>query len=198
MHFYNTDIKNFYFAMAGIKHQQVKEHSERVALIASVTADELEKDSHAAYLAGIFHDIGKVVLPFQLFDGHDITNEEYQQVKEHVEYGYGILGNIMLFTALCAGLHHNVCKGVGYGLTVDMLPKNLSPYTIKKILDISTIISICDFIDAFSTRKTTPKDGSVGKPLIELLYDKFPEDKQTVDKALEIYDRTYTQDSQSA
>lgn len=175
------DLIDFYFLIAGVKHKQVKEHSERVANLAKKVANELGKDEKAAYLAGIFHDIGKIVLPFDLFDGHNITSEEYEMVKEHVDYGFEILSNRMLFTALCVGFHHNISKSQGYGKTIEAFPPNLSLITIKKILDISTIISICDFVDAYTTRTTTAKDGASSKPLEEMLHERFPEESKIIE-----------------
>jgi hypothetical protein len=92
-----------------------------------------------------------------------------------------------LFVALCAGFHHNLYKA-GYGLTVDMFPKEWSPATIKKVLDISTIISICDFVDAFTHRDTKIKDGSdqgqAEPDLKDMLYNKYPNDMLIVDTVL--------------
>ena len=60
----------------------------------------------------------------------------------------------------------------------------------KNVLEISTIISICDFVDAFLNRKTEIKDGSdagVEKPdLKSMLYKKYPNDHATVDVVLSI------------
>ena len=59
--------------------------------------------------------------------------------------------------------------------------------TIKKVLNISTIISICDFVDAYSHRDTKIKDGSdeAGPTLREMLLGKYPEDRLLIDAALE-------------
>lgn len=174
-------VIDFYFSILGITHKPVKEHSERVAVMARYVANKTGKDVNAAYYAGIFHDIGKLSLPYTLFDGHNISNEEYTLVKNHVEYGYNILSNKMMFTSLCVGLHHNMSKTTGYGIDFSMFPSDLSNQTVKKILDISTIISICDFVDAFTTRKTIAKDGASTKSLNENLIERFPEEKQIIE-----------------
>jgi putative nucleotidyltransferase with HDIG domain len=75
-------------ALTGIKHQLVKEHIERVALLAEAVAIELKKDVRATFFAGLLHDIGKLILPYYLFDGRDISQEEYEEVKQHALAGF--------------------------------------------------------------------------------------------------------------
>lgn len=176
-------VIDFYLALAGIKHPAVKAHSLSVAFLAQAVGEELQKDAYACYVAGALHDVGKVLLPYNLFDGRNITEDEYAQVKEHVEIGYQALQNHFLFTALVVGLHHSLSKN-GYGLTWRDFPEVLGTDTIKKILDIATIVSVCDFIDAYSNRTTKIMDGTQGQNLRELLYNKFPNDKIVVDVAV--------------
>jgi hypothetical protein len=175
----------FVLALSEINHESTKDHVERVALLAEATALVLKKDAKATFFAGILHDLCKLILPASLFDGHNITTEEYELIKTHAQAAFRVLQKFHLFIALCAGLHHNMYKA-GYGITVDMFPKNWSPATIKKVLDISTIISICDFIDAFTNRETTIKDVSdAAQPdLKSMLYNKYPNDNIIVDTVL--------------
>jgi hypothetical protein len=174
----------FFLALCDINHGSTKQHVENVALLAERTAKALRKDAKAAFFAGIFHDIGKLVLSSKLFDGHNIDANEYAEVKTHAQAGFKALENFHLFVALCAGLHHNLYKA-GYGVSIDMFPKEWSPATIKKVLEISAIISICDFVDAFINRETKIKDESdQGKFLRDLLYDKYLDDHYVIDVVL--------------
>jgi putative nucleotidyltransferase with HDIG domain len=172
-------------SLTGINHPEVREHKERVALLAETVAKELKKDEKAAFFAGLLHDTGKLTEPHELFDGHNISAEEYEMVKQHVEEGFAALKEHHLFTAFCAGLHHAMFYG-GYGLTAKDLPGHWHMGTVKKVLEISGIISICDFIDAFTHRKTTLKDGSDKKSpdLKKMLYEKYPDDRLIIDIAL--------------
>jgi putative nucleotidyltransferase with HDIG domain len=175
----------FYFSVASVKHPQVREHSERVAVLAYNTAKILQKDIRAAYLAGVFHDIGKVLLPHELFSGRDIDAEEYKVVKNHALLGFSALKDHMLFTALCCGLHHAVQKSGGYGISLADFPVEICSETAKKVLEVATLVSICDFIDAYSTRTTLLKDGTVlGADLRGLLETKYPNDVEVIDAAL--------------
>lgn len=170
--------------------KEVCDHCQRVALLSEKTAEILGKDKKAAFFAGLLHDLGKIFVRKELFRGQDITDEEYKEVKEHALKGYASLKNVHLFTALCCGLHHAVGEN-GYGLNSKNLPSKMRPNTLKKVLEISTIVSVCDFIDAFYTRKTKIKDGNnsndAKKPYLKkLLSKKFPDDKTVIYTTLKV------------
>lgn len=177
------DVINFYLAIATVRHDGVKEHSLRVATLAAKAAVRLKLDARAAYVAGILHDVGKIALPCQLFDGHNITDEEYADVKNHVRLGFEVLKGRYLFTGLVAGFHHALGKS-GYGLTIKDFPEDLSLDTVKKILDIAALIAICDYVDAAMTRSTTVKSGSPGDSLREALEAKYPNSILAIDTVL--------------
>jgi hypothetical protein len=70
-------------------------------------------------------------------------------------------------------------------------PKSLSLVTIKKVLDISTIVSICDFVDAYLTRKTKAKDGASDKPLDVMLKERYPEETEMISFILKTAEEIY-------
>ncbi len=174
-------------SLSAVNHPQVKNHMERVALLSEETARRQKKDSKAAFFSGLLHDVGKILLPYKLFDGHNINSEEYSEVKRHAIAAYMAMEDKHLFTALCAGLHHNLYSK-GYGLKTSDFPASLSPATIKKILDIAMIISICDFVDVFTHRDTKILDDSDKKSpnLKKMLQKKYPNEFQTVEIVLQI------------
>lgn len=176
----------FAIALAGINHPTVLEHIERVALTADAVARRTKKDPKAAFLSALLHDVGKLIFRPSLFDGRNISDEEYAQIKRHAMASYRALKDLYLFTALCAGMHHAVYDK-GYGLTAKDFPPWMGPRTIKKILEISTIIAICDDIDAALHRRTTFKGatGSGKMSLEKRLSKKFPDDVTVVKIALE-------------
>jgi len=177
----------FFLALSEVNHKSTKNHVENVALLAEATAIKLKKDAKAAFFAGLLHDVGKLLLPPSLFDGHNITPEEYALVKDHAQNGFKALMHLHMFTALCAGFHHNLYKA-GYGVSMDDLPAKWSPATVKKVLDVSTIVSICDFVEAFTSRATKILDGSDKAPDLKgMLYAKYPDDQNIVDVVLSLY-----------
>jgi len=173
------------FAITGINHLPVQEHCARVALLSEAIAKELKKDELAAFFGGLLHDVGKITQPHDFFDGHNISQEEYEEVKKHALAGFEILKESHLFVALCAGLHHGMYYK-GYGLTIKDFPKDWHMGTVKKILELSAIVGICDFVDAFTHRTTKLKDGSDQKApdLKGMLCAKYPDDIHIIDIAL--------------
>jgi len=171
--------------MAGVRHADVRDHCERVALLAEGVARKLKMDAKAAFFAGLLHDIGKVMLPSELFDGHNINAAEYAQVKEHAYDGFLALKDMHLFTALCCGAHHAMYKA-GYGVNQEDFPKEWGMASIKKVLEISAIVSVCDFLDAYTHRTTEIKDGSDKgtTSLTAMLETKYPDDLLIVETAL--------------
>ena len=110
------------------------------------------------------------------------VNEQHMMVDLCVKCGYCCTRAVCAhyFVAMCAGMHHNMSKN-GYG--IKLFPKEWSPATIKKVLDITAIISICDFVDAWKNRNTKYR-GSKGNNLRKILYEKYPEDKEIIDCCL--------------
>lgn len=163
-------------ALLGMSEPLVSQHASRVALTAEDVGKKMMKDTKALFFAAALHDIGKLILPPKLFDGRNISAKEYRKVKRHAIASFLVLKDAYLFIALCAGLHHAMYEW-GYGLTIDDFPKFLSLRTIKKILEIATIIAICDDIDSALHRKTKLRHGAVkGMTLQKRLEKKFPDD----------------------
>ncbi|MCK4800291.1 HD domain-containing protein [Candidatus Parcubacteria bacterium] len=173
-------------ALCSVNHEQVKEHLERVALLSEEVAIMLGKDAKAAFFGGLLHDIAKIVLPYDLFyDNKSINEKEYEEIKTHALAGFEILRDFHEFTALCCGLHHSLYEH-GYGLSPKDFPDEWDLVIIKKILAISTIISICDFIDAFTHRENSMNSQYNKKEnsLEDMLKEKYPDDHQVIDIAL--------------
>jgi len=172
-------------AMAAIKHQPVRMHFLRVALGSEATAIHAKKDAKAAFFGGYFHDIGKILQDPGLFTGRNITPEEYAIIKNHAVDGHRILKDLHPFTAGFSGFHHQVYKN-GYGTLLGDLDPNWDLATVKKQIDLVTIVSIHDFRDAFTYRDSKILDGSdvKSRDLLEMLYEKYPDDHLYVDFVL--------------
>lgn len=101
-------LSKFLLSFAALRHPSVKMHMARVALIAHNAASNSNDliTPKPAFFGGLFHDIGKLVLPDYLFSGREINEEEYAQIKEHAVLGFEALKDHHFYTALCAGMHH--------------------------------------------------------------------------------------------
>jgi putative nucleotidyltransferase with HDIG domain len=153
----NETVKIFdksqdYFSFFGMLHsmKQIDDstfaHSVNVAMIARLigTWSNFDKETlDLLTLAGLLHDIGKCQIPDEiLMIPRKLTNEEYQFIKLHAQFGYEILKNQDLDMRIkqAALLHHERCDGSGYPFGHD----------IHKLGDFDCIISIADVYDAMT------------------------------------------------
>ena len=129
------------------KDESVYSHCIDVALISNVLARWLhfsEADQMMATACGLFHDVGKFMLPTGvLLKPGKLTPEEFEIVKTHTTEGFHLLGRYNSIpepvknTAL---MHHEKCDGSGYpyGLTGDEIDKFSKIVTIADIFDAMT------------------------------------------------------------
>lgn len=182
-------VSLFLLNISKINHPEVCIHLERVALISESTAKLYGIEPKAAFFAGLLHDVGKIVLPSNLFEKDVvITKDDYNVIKTHAIKGFEILRNQFMFVSLCAGLHHSMYEN-GYGLSLNDFPKQISAETAKKILDISMIVSIADFVDAYTHRKTKILDGSNNESndMVSILKNKYPKHNGIIDCVIESF-----------
>lgn len=167
------------------RYPLVKKHLERVGLYTEAVAKRLEKDTTEAFFGGLLHDFGKIALPPELFTDREITDDEYEKVKAHARIGFEMLKNSHISMALYAGLHHAIHEA-GYEFQAMDLPVALPLAAMKKILEISLIISICDFIDTSKYRHTELKKHPEFKnmSLREMLLAMYRDCERIIDIAL--------------
>ena len=95
-------------------------HSRGTASIASELAKAigfLKEDVKIIEIAGYFHDIGKMSLPFNIINKkEDLTKEEWGLMETHSYHTYYVLDNIKEIPKLkeWAGYHHEKLDGTGY------------------------------------------------------------------------------------
>ena len=146
------DKNQSYFSFFGMLHsmKQIDDstfaHSVNVAMISRLIGIWSGFDAETLdllTLAGLLHDVGKCQIPDDiLMSPRKLTNEEYQYVKMHAQFGYEILKNQDLDMRIkqAALLHHERCDGTGYPFGHD----------ISKLADFECIISIADVYDAMT------------------------------------------------
>lgn len=124
-------------------------HSLNVALLANILGRWLHFDDEELKkitVAGMLHDIGKVLIPKEIIQKPGkLTEEEFQMIKSHPQKGYELLQskNVDEDIALAAYQHHEKCDGSGYpqGLTGDKIS-----YTGK-------VICIVDVYEAMTANR---------------------------------------------
>lgn len=104
-------------------------HSVGIAIKAKIMGEYYGFDKeHVAklFLAGAFHDIGKMVVDNDILEKPaSLTAGEFKQMRNHAYYSYYILSKINGFEEIArwASLHHEKLNGTGYpfGLNADQL-----------------------------------------------------------------------------
>ena len=124
-------------------------HSVNVALIANVLGKWLgmnEDELAILTQAGLFHDIGKLMVPEELITKPGkLTDDEYTIVKQHTMRGYEILksSDVSIHVKNAALMHHERCDGTGYPLRL----------RAPQIDYYAKCISIADVYDALTSAR---------------------------------------------
>ena len=118
-------------------------HSSRVADLAVELSRRLgmgQQTADALQLAGILHDIGKIgVDDSVLKKPGQLTDEEFEQIKEHPVIGYEILKDIRPFRHILPAVrhHHESWDGRGYpdGLAGEQIPRDAQILAVADAFD---------------------------------------------------------------
>lgn len=125
-------------------------HSLNVALISRTIGKWLKipaEDLETLTLAGLLHDIGKSLIPYELLNKQEeLTDEDHNLLCQHAQLGYDLLRPLPLNTHVkkAALMHHERCDGSGYP----------GKATTDDIDDFAHIIAIADVYDAMTAART--------------------------------------------
>ncbi|MGE5405764.1 MAG: HD-GYP domain-containing protein [Candidatus Saccharibacteria bacterium] len=113
-----------------------------LAIMTGITMGYSEQRLKEIGIGALLHDIGKVRIDKDiLVKPGELTDEEYNEVKCHPEYGFDILrtyDDVPLLSAHIAFQHHERWDGKGY-------PRRL---TAEEIHEYARIVSVADVYDA--------------------------------------------------
>ena len=134
-------------------------HSERVAVVAHRIARELglsQTELDNLYLSGLLHDIGKVGIDDRVLrKPGKLTDEEFDQIKQHPRIGYEILAGISGLQEILPGVrnHHEFFNGAGYpdGLAGEAIPQ------------MARIMAVADAYDAMGSDRPYRAGMPLGK-----------------------------------
>jgi putative nucleotidyltransferase with HDIG domain len=124
-------------------------HQQRVAHLAGALAEELclSKDGVSGiHMAGLLHDIGKVVVPIEILGKPGRLNEiELAIVRTHPRVGYEMLTQIDFAAPIANAVlqHHERINGSGY-------PAGLGG---DEILPEAKILGVADVVEAMSSSR---------------------------------------------
>jgi hypothetical protein len=156
--FFVNVVKSLVYTIEA-KDVYTRGHSERVSHYCMLMADRLglgKEEKRSLLWASILHDMGKIGIPERMLNKPGrLTEEEYEQIKMHVEKGYNILKPLKPLAQSLDGIlyHHEHYDGKGY-------PKGLKGTDIPLL---ARIIAVADTYDAitsdrsYRSRKTREK-----------------------------------------
>lgn len=125
-------------------------HSLNVSLICSIIAGWLKmtkEETRIVTLAGLLHDIGKMLVPKEIISKPSrLTEDEYEVVKLHTIKGYQALKdmNIDIRIKYAALMHHERCDGSGYP----------NGFKSNQIENFAKVVAIADVYDAMTSNRT--------------------------------------------
>ena len=144
----DSDISVFDMLLNTKNHDDsVYAHCIDVALISNILSKWLhfsEEDQRMATACGLFHDVGKFLLPSGVLrKPGKLTPDEFSIIKTYTVEGFHLLSrfeNIPLSVKNAALMHHEKCDGSGYpyGLSGDEIDKFAKIVTIADIFDAMT------------------------------------------------------------
>lgn len=132
------------------KDQYTRGHSVRVATYAKQIAELSglpEAECEEVYFAGLLHDVGKIGIPDGIINkAGRLTDEEFNEIKQHPVYGSTILNRInrLPYLSIGAKYHHERYDGKGYptGLCGEDIPQ------------MARIIAVADAYDAMTSKRS--------------------------------------------
>lgn len=150
--------------MLEIHDEYTNNHSDNVAFLARKLGERLDlpkEDIERLYWAGIVHDIGKIEIPSAILNKKErLTNEEFNQIKQHPVTGYEALSSLDSLRDIAKYVrhHHERVDGNGYpdGLKDDEIPF------------ISKILTVVDAWDAMISERVYRKPLSIERAVIQL------------------------------
>ncbi|MCR5404261.1 MAG: HD-GYP domain-containing protein [Butyrivibrio sp.] len=124
-------------------------HCINVALITNILAQWLkwsESEIELATQAGLFHDIGKLLIPDSIITKPgQLTDKEYSIIKTHPQKGYEAMRSLEISNHVknACLMHHERCDGTGY-------PLRLKGPQIDKF---AKAVAIADVYDAMTSSR---------------------------------------------
>lgn len=177
------------------KSGETGKHVQRVSEYTVILAKALgvdEKQLQILKTASMLHDVGKLLIPNEILEKPGkLTNEEFEVIKTHTNYGFNLLKNskgpIMQFARIIAYEHHEKWDGTGY-------PQGLKKHHIHLY---AQIVSVADVFDALTSKRCYKEAWPIEKArqeIISLSGSSFsPEVVNAFDKNFEAFRIVYEQ-----
>lgn len=146
------------------KYDREKTHTERVSQYAekiAIAMGRSEKDIEQARIAGILHDIGKIIVPAEVLNKSEpLSEDEWEEIHKHPVTSYHILKAVDEYAAFAGAVlyHHERMDGKGY-------PKGLKGDEIPLL---SKILCVADAFESMTSDRTYRSKMSKEDAVLEL------------------------------
>ena len=147
-----------------LKYNKEQIHTERVSQYSESLGKALglsEAETHNIKTIGVLHDIGKITVAPEILNKEErLSEEEWQQIKEHPVTGYNILKGVEEYAEFADAVlhHHERWDGKGY-------PAGLKG---KEIPYYARIITVVDAYEAMTAHRSYQKPKTVEEAAAEL------------------------------
>ena len=143
------------------------QHVKRVAAYTEILCRAMglsEEETWKISVASMMHDVGKICVPREiLHKPGKLTEEEFSEIKKHVDYGYKLLenspGEIMRLAAKIAWQHHERYDGKGY--QNELTGENINIY--------ARAVAVADVFDALVSKRCYKKSWTPSQAREEIL-----------------------------
>lgn len=143
------------------------QHVKRVAAYTEILCRAMglsEEETWKISVASMMHDVGKICVPREiLHKPGKLTEEEFGEIKKHVDYGYKLLekspGEIMQIAAGIAKQHHERFDGKGYQNNLE--GEHINIY--------ARCVAVADVFDALVSKRCYKKSWTPGQAREEIL-----------------------------
>ena len=143
------------------------QHVKRVAAYTEILCRAMglsEEETWKISVASMMHDVGKICVPREiLHKPGKLTEEEFSEIKKHVDYGYKLLenspGEIMRLAANIAWQHHERYDGKGY--QNELSGENINIY--------ARAVAVADVFDALVSKRCYKKSWTPTQAREEIL-----------------------------
>lgn len=159
-------------------------HSLRVGLLARKIARFMHLDEKALFFAGIFHDIGKSLVPLStLHRTAGWTPEDAKIMEAHVTDSYRLLRDKFDFSAEIILWHHRFQKNA-YPVELPASLHGYSEGTRVLIQEYGRVLAIADVYDAFHRKNNKFEEGeSISSEQIrEKMFEFNPDRKELIEE----------------
>ncbi len=143
------------------------QHVKRVAAYTEILCRAMglsEEETWKISVASMMHDVGKICVPREiLHKPGKLTEEEFSEIKKHVDYGHKLLenssGEVMRLAANIAWQHHERYDGKGY--QNELSGENINIY--------ARAVAVADVFDALVSKRCYKKSWTPAQAREEIL-----------------------------